>query len=295
MRLVTAACVAWIALAGSALAQEVVPVANAGPDVALPCVGPDGAAVNLDGMGSCIGTGFTYLWDAPGVALNDPTILNPMGVFPVGVTTVTLTVTFTDPDTAEVTTASDTAVITISDLVPPEVNACADPNLLWPPNHKLHDVHVDLVVFDLCDAAPVTELVAVSSNERDNGHGDGNTSGDIQGADLGTPDQDLALRAERAGPGSGRVYTIEYTSTDGAGNVGDGFAEVIVPHDMGHGGPSVDACDDLGQIRHEIALERKAAKKAAKLQLKTAKKAAKAAKKEFKAALKAAKAAARSR
>lgn len=292
MRLAGTLIVTWLAVAGSALAQEVVPVADAGPDLTVACAGPDGTPVNLNGLASSMGTGFTYLWTAPGVTFNDPTILTPLGLFPVGVTEVTLTVTFTDPDTEVATSVSDTTVVTVGDANPPMILGLADPDLLWPPNHRLHDIHVDLLVFDVCDDEPFVELLSISSNESDNGRGDGNTSGDIQGADVGTDDRDFALRAERSGPGSGRVYTAVYRATDLAGNHAESVVRVIVPHDMGHRAANGD--DDAWHATEKaIAQARKAAAKAAKLQMKAAKKAAKAAKKAYKQALRAARAAER--
>ena len=43
----------------------------------------------------------------------------------------------------------------------------------------------------------------------------------------------LLLRAERAGPGNGRVYTITVDSTDRAGNSTTSSVAVSVPHDQG--------------------------------------------------------------
>ena len=286
MRIRVLALVVLVGLAGLARAQTV-PVANAGPDGAVGCVAPGGTPINLNGMGSSIGPDFSYLWTAPGVDFNDPTSLTPIGVFPVGTTEVTLTVTFTDPATGAQSTASDTVLVAVTDSTPPLISASPDPSILWPPNHKLHDVHVDVLVFDVCDASPVVELVSISSSEPDNGTGDGNTGGDIQGADLGSDDRDFQLRAERSGPGSGRTYSALYRVTDLASNHSDFLVRVIVPHDMGHHG---GASDDSGmhQAEQQIKAAQKAAVKAAKAQLKAAKQSQKAAKKSYKAALKAA-------
>lgn len=287
MRIQVAALVVLAGLSGLARAQTV-PVANAGLDVAVACVAPGGTPINLNGMGSSIGPDFSYLWTtAPGVTFNDPTSLTPIGVFPVGTTEVTLTVTFTDPATQAQTTASDTALVTVSDSTPPMISASPNPSVLWPPNHKLHDINVDVLVFDACDANPAVELVSITSSEPDNGTGDGNTAGDIQGADLGSDDRAFQLRAERSGPGSGRTYSALYRVTDGASNHSDFLVTVLVPHDMGHhGGGSDDSA--IHQAEQQIKAAQKAAVKAAKAQLKAAKQAEKAAKKAYKAALKAA-------
>ena len=57
-------------------------------------------------------------------------------------------------------------------------------------------------------------LVSVTSNEPDNGTGDGDTPNDIVIID----DRTFNLRAERAGSGDGRIYTITYRVTDSCGN-----------------------------------------------------------------------------
>jgi hypothetical protein len=286
MRMVAIAFVLFLCQAGSAFAQSA-PTADAGPDVTIGCVGPNGTPINLNGMGSSVGPHVSYLWSAPGVTFNDPTSLTPIGVFPVGTTEVTLTVTETDPNTQVQTSASDTAEVDVTDTNPPMVFASADPAQLWPPNHKLIDVHVDLIAFDVCDAEPAVQLVSVTSSEADNGKGDGNTSNDVSGADFGSDDLDFALRAERSGPGSGRIYTILYRASDLAGNHSDAVTTVTVPHDMGHGAKA-NGNDGKNEAEKQIQLAKKASVKAAKAQLKAAKAAEKAAKKAYKAALRAA-------
>src|SRR5207244_13364761 len=66
------------------------------------------------------------------------------------------------------------------------------------------------------------------------GPGSGHTTNDIQGAEVGTSDFDFFVRAERAGGGSGRVYTAQYTATDASGNAASASDVVTVPHDRGH-------------------------------------------------------------
>jgi hypothetical protein len=76
-------------------------------------------------------------------------------------------------------------------------------------------------------------LQSVASSEPDDapGGGDGATTGDVQGADVGTADVDVLLRAERDGRGPGRTYSARYRATDASGNVGTGVGTVAVPHD----------------------------------------------------------------
>ena len=46
-------------------------------------------------------------------------------------------------------------------------------------------------------------------------------------------DTTFKLRAERAGGGDGRTYTITYEATDACGNSATDSLEVFVPHDRG--------------------------------------------------------------
>ena len=71
--------------------------------------------------------------------------------------------------------------------------------------------------------------MSITSNEPDNGLGDGDTRNDI---DI-RPDGRIFLRAERSRSGSGRVYTLTYSATDSAGNVTYATTYVRVPHDKG--------------------------------------------------------------
>ena len=103
------------------------------------------------------------------------------------------------------------------------------PNVLWPANHKYVDIEATVVVSDNFDPTPSVSLVSVTSNEPDNGPGDGNTVNDIVIED----DFQFMLRAERAGSGSGRIYTITYLGTDSCGNTATATTTVTVPHSKG--------------------------------------------------------------
>jgi subtilisin family serine protease len=122
------------------------------------------------------------------------------------------------------------ARVSVLDTEPPSINASVSPTVLWPPNHKLVDIHATVAVSDVCDPHPTFVLTSITSNEPPDGRGDGNTAPDIQGAELGTPDVDFKLRAERQGGGAGRVYTIVYTVTDKSGNQSQATVFVRVPH-----------------------------------------------------------------
>jgi len=119
------------------------------------------------------------------------------------------------------------------DVTPPDISVTVSPDMLWPPNHKMVDIVATVTVSDVCDTAPTVVLTNVTSDEPDDakGNGDGKTVNDIQGNDTGTEDYEFQLRAERAGKGDGRTYTITYTVTDASGNSADAIATVEVPHD----------------------------------------------------------------
>ena len=81
---------------------------------------------------------------------------------------------------------------------------------------------------DNLDPSPIVKLVSVTSNEPDNGLGDGDQPGDIVIQSDGT----ILLRAERSGNGNGRIYTITYSAQDTAGNVTIKSVTVTVPHNQ---------------------------------------------------------------
>jgi hypothetical protein len=100
---------------------------------------------------------------------------------------------------------------------PPDCSALtASPAELWPPNHKLRLVRVGGATDPDGDAVTVTVT--------------GVTPEWVPGP---TGDQ-VWLRAERAGNGNGRVYTLNVSATDSKGATCSGQAVVKVPHDRSH-------------------------------------------------------------
>lgn len=209
---------------------DIAPTANAGEAQTLYCPNPvtlDGSAStdpnSTEGTNDDI-TSFDWFLADSLIATGETVEVT----LPPGTHAVTLRVTDAvgAMDTDEVT-------ITVVDTLPPVVSLTMSPDHLWPPNHKMKTVQAVLGIQD-CDPFTTVELVSVTSNEPDNGLGDGDTVGDIAGATLGTDDRSVQVRAERSGTGTGRVYTFVYRVTDGSGNATEASATVTVPHDQGH-------------------------------------------------------------
>ena len=143
--------------------------------------------------------------------------LDNSGPFGLGAHTVTLTAT----DNRGLS-SSCTATVTVVDTTDPIISGeSANPSVIWPPNKKMVLVTVNYTISDNCDPSPMSVL-SVSSNE--------GTSADWEIIDA----HHVKLRADRAGNGSGRIYTIEITSTDASGNSIGKTVLVTVPHDQGH-------------------------------------------------------------
>jgi hypothetical protein len=147
-------------------------------------------------------------------------------LFPVGETEVT--VTATDSSGNE---SSCTFTVTVEAAAAPVITELeAEPNVLWPPNHKWVTVRLDAELENPCELPVDWDIVEVTSNEAANGTGDGDTSPDW----MITGDRRLKLRAERSGNGSGREYTIVVRATTDSGE-DERTVRVFVPHDRGRG------------------------------------------------------------
>ena len=72
--------------------------------------------------------------------------------------------------------------------------------------------------------------ISGTSNEPENGPGDGDTGPDI--SITGGNPKNVALRAERFGGGTGRVYSLTATVMDQAGNSTTVTSSCTVPHDQ---------------------------------------------------------------
>jgi hypothetical protein len=140
--------------------------------------------------------------------------LTQQGVYTVGVRAV---------DHAGNVSAPATLVVRIDATAPTVGGLSVTPSVLSAPNHQMADVAVTYAASD--DGGAATCALSVTSNEPENGAGDGDTAPDWEVVDA----NHVRLRAERAGTGDGRVYTVTVTCTDAAGNAASRSATVNVP------------------------------------------------------------------
>jgi len=143
--------------------------------------------------------------------------------FAVGVTTVNARAT-----DAAGNTSTCSFTVRVNDVEPPVIhNLAVTPPVLWPPNHKMKNITANYTSTDNCPG-PITCAITVISDEPQSGTGNGDQSPDWEILN----DHHLKLRAERAGDGDGRVYTVRITCTDQYANSTSGTRTVLVPHDM---------------------------------------------------------------
>jgi uncharacterized repeat protein (TIGR01451 family) len=156
--------------------------------------------------------------------------------------TYTLTYNATDPAGNAAITVTRT--VNVVDTIAPTITLNGQNITLWPPNHQYINVTVSNLVAsasDGCDSGVDLSDVFISkvtSDEVENGNGDGNTSNDIV---IAANCKSVQLRSERDGGGNGRVYTITFKVRDAAGNTTTATAKVTVPKNQGNNGAAVDS------------------------------------------------------
>jgi hypothetical protein len=145
-------------------------------------------------------------------------------------------ITYTATDGYNTSTATRTVIVVDSGL--PTITLNNQAHEMWPPNHKYETFNLtDFVVSasDGCDTSININNVVISkvtSDETENGNGDGNTLNDIV---IAANCKSVQLRSERDGGGDGRVYTITFRVKDATGNVATATAKVTVPKSQGSG------------------------------------------------------------
>lgn len=108
--------------------------------------------------------------------------------------------------------------------------AAASEGVIWPPNHSM----VAESIIGVTDPYGLTITIKVTGIQQDEPvetNGSGNTEPDGSGVGSAT----AYVRAERAGPGTGRIYFISFSATDPTGGQCTGMVRVYVPHDQGQG------------------------------------------------------------
>jgi hypothetical protein len=201
------------------------PIANAGPDRTVAANASCQAQVVLDASGSSDPDGdtLTYKWSGP---FGTATGVGPTVILPLGKSTIALVV-----DDGNGGSASASVDITVADMTPPGIaSLAATPATLWPPNHTMRRISLAIVATDNCDTAVACRVGSVSSNESENGLGDGDTAPDSEViGDFAT-----MLRAERSGTGSGRIYSVEMVCRDFSGNASTAQTTITVPRSQGN-------------------------------------------------------------
>ena len=113
--------------------------------------------------------------------------------------------------------------------------AAASSGVIWPPNHSM----VPITIMGVTDPNGLSFSIVITGIHQDeavDATGSGNTAPD--GSGVGT---DTAyVRAERAGPGTGRLYFISFTATNSIGLQCSYTVQATVPHDQGQGFTPVD-------------------------------------------------------
>ncbi len=148
--------------------------------------------------------------------------------------TYTITYNATDPSGNAATAVTRTVIV--RDTLAPTITLNGQTPSMWPPNHKYQTFGVTNFVTgvnDTCDGTisiGSVVITKVTSDEIENGNGDGNTLNDIV---IAADCKSVQLRSEREGGGDGRVYTIFFKVTDSHGNVGTATVKVVVQHNPG--------------------------------------------------------------
>ncbi|MFZ0751323.1 MAG: HYR domain-containing protein [Pyrinomonadaceae bacterium] len=153
--------------------------------------------------------------------------------YPKGTTTITWTAT--DHASPTPNQSSCVQTITVEDNEAPVITTTGLTPILWPANHAYHTFNVATFVIgasDNCDSLSVSDVTIqkVTSDETEEGGGDGNTLNDII---IAADCKSFQVRAERRNSADGRVYTVTFQVTDSEGNVGTKTSKIHVPKNLG--------------------------------------------------------------
>ena len=136
---------------------------------------------------------------------------------------------------ADTTTAEITSTTGGGGGTGPDCSGAAlSQQVLWPPDHKM----VALTIYGLDPSLTVT-ILGIQQDEPVHTPGSGNTA-----PDGSIVEQTAYVRAERAGPGTGRIYFITFNAMDpttGLTCSPNGITlQAYVPHDQGQGYIPID-------------------------------------------------------
>ena len=129
-----------------------------------------------------------------------------------------------------------------ADSTPPEITLHTTEIKLWPPNHRYQNFTVSDFVLSAGDSfdpgvnLSSVYILQVTSDEVDEGEGDGNTFKDLL---IAGDCKSAKVRSERSSSGDGRVYTITFKVKDASGNSTTATARVVVP--LSEGVASIDS------------------------------------------------------
>jgi len=172
----------------------------------------------------------------------DPLTISSVGTASHGTVVIELdnTVTYTPdadyngPDSFTYTIAdgrggTDSATVNVTVKPVNDAPVCGDATgdtSLWPPNHKMVSLDVDIAATDVDGDVLTIGVTSIFQDEPTNGLGDGDISPDGEIAVDGT----AQVRSERSGLEDGRVYVLTVTASDGELSCSN-TVEVGVPHD----------------------------------------------------------------
>ena len=216
--------------------QTVTVVDNTVPVVTPPgavtlYTGPDATlcGVLVSDLDGTLGVG-TATDNCPGVGAVSRSGVPAGNVFPVGETTLTYSVTDAHGNTGQAT-----QLVTVIDNTVPVITTNGLVPILFPANHAYHTFNVTTFVTgasDNCGSVGIGDVVIekVTSDEVENGAGDGDTFNDMV---IAADCKSVQVRAERQNSADGRVYTITFMVTDIHGNVGRSTATIQSPKNLG--------------------------------------------------------------
>lgn len=223
--------------------QMILSVGNSSPVVALQGGGVyevNTAVIISGGASDYDGDELNFHWFLDDQYLSSGQVLSTLGGDPVSISPLELvgltlgihTLRIELDDGVNPSILED-VIVNIVDTTAPIIQPIPNTSILWPPNHQMVDISIAANVMD--NSGAVTLSAQVSSNEPENGLGDGDMYPDWFGVTV-NPDThivEMELRAERGGGGNGRTYYVILIASDESGNSSEVVLDIKVPHSKG--------------------------------------------------------------